>query len=126
MCLIIELNNYIMEEILALLVPFGAFLLAFGIVYIEKSASNKEKLSMLDKGFTPQEIADSLKKNQDPNKRLSNGLLFIGAALGVLIGYVLTLYTPINNILAYVTCGFIFGGIGLIISYFLTKGKENQ
>lgn len=115
-----------MEGILALLVPFGAFLMAFGIVYVTTSASNKEKLSMLDKGFTPQEIADALKKNEDPNKRLSNGLLFVGAALGVLIGYFLSLYTPIDKTLAYITCGFIFGGFGLILSYFLTKGKENQ
>lgn len=115
-----------MEGILALLVPFGAFLMTFGIVYVTASASNREKLSMLDKGFTPQEIAEAKRKKNDPNQRLSTGLLFMGAALGVLLGYLLTLATPIDKTLAYVSCGFLFGGIGLVLSSFLTRGEENK
>ena len=112
-----------MEGILASLTPFGVFLMVFGIVYVTTSASNKEKLSMLEKGFTPQEIEESKRKTDDPNKRLSNGLLFVGAASGIFFGYMLTLYTPIDKILAYVTGAFLFGGLGLIVSYFLTKEK---
>lgn len=110
-----------MEGVLALLVPFGAFLMVFGIIYVTTSASNKEKLSMLEKGFTPQEIEEAKRKTEDPNKRLSNGLLFVGAASGIFFGYMLTLYTPIDKTLAYVAGAFLFGGVGLIISYFLTK-----
>jgi hypothetical protein len=115
-----------MEGILALLVPFGVFLMVFGIVYVVISASNKEKLSMLDKGFTPQEIADASYKTEDPKKRLSIGLIAVGVALGIIIGFFLSQHYPIKPKLAYVTCAFLFGGIGSILSYFLTKGNENQ
>ncbi len=113
-----------MEGILALLVPFGAFLMTFGIIYVNRSASNKEKLSMLDKGFTPKEIAEAMEEKSNSSKNLSNGLLFVGAASGILIGFFLTQHYPIKPTLAYVTCAFLFGGIGLIIAYYLQRDKK--
>jgi hypothetical protein len=114
-----------MEGILALLTPFGAFLMVFGIIYVSRSAKNKETLSMLERGFTPKEIEESFRKKDDPNKNLSTGLMFAGAALGVLVGHVLTLSIAIEKSLAYISGAFLFGGIGLIISYFFTK-EENK
>lgn len=113
-----------MEGILALLVPFGAFLMAFGIVYVGRSASNKEKLSMLDKGFTPQEIADASEDKANPHKNLSNGLLFVGAAVGVIVGFFFSQSFPIKPVIAYVTFAFLFGGIGLLGAYFIQSAKE--
>lgn len=113
-----------MEGILALLVPFGAFIMTFGIVYVNRTASHKEKLSMLDKGFTPQEIADAMQERNNGSKNLSNGLLFMGAAFGVLMGFFLTQSFPIDPVLAYVTCAFLFGGLGLVAAYFINDKKN--
>lgn len=119
-----QTKQHTMEGILALLVPFGAFLMTFGIVYINRSATNKEKLSMLDKGFTPKEIAEAMEEKSNGSKNLSNGLLFIGAASGVLFGFFLAQSFPIDPILAYVSCAFLFGGLGLVAAYFINSKKS--
>ncbi|MFT4969640.1 MAG: hypothetical protein ACI9O4_001389 [Chitinophagales bacterium] len=113
------------EGILALLVPFAGIAMIFGIVYVERSATSNERMSMLDKGFTPQEISDAQQKRSSPEKNLSNGLLLVGAATGVLIGFFLSQSFPIKPILAYVTCGFLFGGLGLLIASLIQSKKTN-
>lgn len=113
------------EGILAMLVPFAGIALAFGIVYVNRTASNRERMEMLNKGFTPQEIAEATQKKEDsPDKTLSTGLLFVGAAFGVLVGFFLTQYFPISAILAYVTCGFLFGGIGMLVASTIIRNRE--
>lgn len=115
------------EGILALLVPFAGMALAFGIVYVNRSATNREKMSMLEKGFTPQEIADAsedYRSSSNPDKNLSTGLLFIGAASGVLIGFFLSQHYPIKPKLAYVTCAFLFGGIGLLVASLIQRKRN--
>lgn len=118
-----------MEGILALLVPFGFFALVFAIVYINRTAKHREKMGMIEKGFTPEEVARSFNETYNDstsNSMLRNALLFIGAGIGVLIGYGLTQVTPIPHTLAYVTCGFLFGGIGMLAAYLIEARRTDD
>lgn len=103
-----------MEDIIAVFIPIAGMILAFAVVYINRSASNREKLSMLEKGFTPQEIEDA--KNSKSKDSWSNGFLFAGVGLGLLVGYLLQYYTEIGSMVAYFAGAFLFGGIGLILA----------
>lgn len=121
-----QTKQKIMEEVIAVFIPIAGMILAFAIVYVTRTASNKEKLSMLEKGFTPLEISEAQSKSKKKNENLSTGLLFIGAATGILIGFFLTQVTNIPSLLAYITCGFLFGGIGLVVAHYLQSKNEEK
>lgn len=115
-----------MEEIIAVSIPIVGMALAFGIVYVNRSATNKEKMSMLEKGFTPQEIVEALNTKPKEGNTLSNGLLFAGVGIGLIAGYFLAANTDIKPLIAYFAGAFLFGGIGLIIANLLTKNKAQE
>ena len=115
-----------MEEVIAVFIPIAGMILAFAIVYVTRTASNKEKLSMLEKGFTPLEISEAQSKSKKKNENLSTGLLFIGAATGILIGYFVAELTNMNPKLAYMTCAFLFGGVGLVAAHFIQAEKKGK
>ncbi len=120
-----QTKQKIMEEVIAVFIPIAGMILAFAIVYVTRTASNKEKLSMLEKGFTPLEINEAQNQSKKKNENLSTGLLFIGAATGTLIGFFLTQVTNIPSLLAYITCAFLFGGVGLVVAHYLQAKKED-
>lgn len=112
-----------------MLVPFAGIALAFGIVYVNRNAKHREKMAMLEKGFTPEEVARSFNEKYNTSSSdsmLRNALLFIGAGIGILIGYGLTLITPIPNALALITCGFLFGGVGMLVGYLIESKKGDD
>ena len=102
------------EAILALLIPFAGMALAFGIVYVNRTQKTREKLAMLEKGFSPEEIKSIYEAKNKPEKS-SNPYLWIGAGLGLLVGHGLTMILDINTMFAYLTCAFLFAGIALLI-----------
>lgn len=110
-----------MEEMIGILVPLGAFAMAFGIVYINRVAANREKMAMIEKGMNPNEGKEA---DASGNKSLKNGLLFIGAAFGLFVGFLLHKYLGMNNVLALISMAFLFGGVGLVIFYLIDK-KNN-
>ena len=83
---------------------------------------------MIEKGMNPKEYAN----RPAPYKNLKNGLLLLGAGIGLLLAYFLTefvVHDDNNPALWFALIG-IGGGVGLISSYKIEKreflDKENR
>lgn len=103
------------EILIPILVPLGAFAMVFGIIYLK----SRENMAMIEKGLNPKEFAN----RPAPYRNLKNGLLFLGAGIGLAVAYFLTkhvLHDEENPALwfAFIAIG---GGIGLIGSYKIEK-----
>lgn len=101
-----------MEDIF---VPLGFFLSLFAILYVYWSTRSKERLALIEKGVD----AQIFKSTPSKYTLLKWGIVFIGAAVGVIAGYGLSLI--MNQHVAYFAMIFLFGGIGLIAAYLITR-----
>ncbi len=111
--------------LIPILVPLGAFAMIFGIVYLK----SRENMAMIEKGLNPKEFAN----RPAPYRNLKNGLLFLGAGLGLLAAFLLDSFVlpysvePAGIYFALIAIG---GGTGLIYSYRIEKrellDKGNQ
>ncbi len=102
-----------------ILVPLAFFALVFGSLYVHLTTRNKERLALIEKGASP----ELFKLKNDPNAGYStfkSGLFLIGIALGIVAGYFLT-QSGMEEEPAYFSMIFLFGGIGLVISFLLQK-----
>lgn len=104
------------EMLIPILIPLGAFAMVFGIVYLK----SRENMAMIEKGLNPKEFSN----RPAPYRNLKNGLLFLGAGIGLLIAYLLDTYTlpyevePAGLYFALIAIG---GGAGLVASYRIEK-----
>ena len=95
------------------IVPVAAFLMVVAIVYLE----SKVKMSMIERGMNP---ADSKRKRVNPSQTLKNGLLFIGAGLGLLLAIIITHTFHLEGDSStgiFFALIAIFGGAGLLGAY---------
>ncbi len=98
-----------------ILVPLSLFAMVFGLVYLK----SRENLSMIEKGMNPKEFAN----RPAPYRNLKNGLLLLGAGIGLALAYFITQYVlhdEENPALWFALIG-IGGGLGLISSYRIEK-----
>lgn len=93
-------------------VPISMFLMVFAILYVYWTTRTKERLALIDKG------ADASIFKTEPSKYalLKWGIFLIGVAIGVISGYALS--RSVNEVVAFFTMIFFFGGIGLIVAHF--------
>ncbi len=97
------------------IVPVAAFLMVVAIVYLE----SKVKMAMIEKGMNPADHKRN-RRQTNPSQTLKNGLLFVGAGLGLLLAIVLSNMLHLDN---QSTTGIffaliaIFGGAGLLGAY---------
>lgn len=105
-----------------IIVPLAFFATVFGIIYVVISAANKQKLALIEKGLDASILHDN-SKNASHGRyvALQFGLLFIGFALGLLLGNVLESYTQIQEEVAYFSMILLFGGISLLLYYVIMK-----
>ena len=100
------------EMLIPILVPLGAFAMIFGIVYLK----TRENLAILEKGKDP--------RSPRPYRNLKNGLMFLGAGIGLVVAYLLDVFAIPHEIepapLYFALIG-IGGGLGLIVSYKIEK-----
>lgn len=101
------------EILVPVLVPLGAFAMVFGIYYLR----TRENLAMMEKGFNPKQYAN----RPAPFRSLKNGLLFLGAGLGLLIAFFIDRSMGQDNPPIYFALIAIGGGLGLIGSYAIEK-----
>ena len=101
-----------MEDIF---VPLAFFLMIFAILYVYWTTRMKVRMALIEKG------ADSSIFKNSPSKYslLKWGIFLVALAVGVIAGYALS--TVINEVAAFFTMIFFFGGAGLIIAYIITK-----
>ena len=108
-----------MHDLIPILVPLGAFAMVFGIFYLR----TRENMALIDKGMNPKQFAN----RPAPYRNLKNGLLFLGAGLGLLVAFMIDRNMNWhddfhdNSPAIYFACIAIGGGIGLIASYAIEK-----
>lgn len=105
-----------MEDVLIPLIVFGSL---FGIVFVYLSTRNKERLALIEKGADAK-LFNSGRTYSFGQVVLNLALLAIGIGVGVLIGALFE-QGGLEEGVAYTSCIFIFGGIGLMISFFLNR-----
>lgn len=102
------------ELLVPILVPIAGFAMVFGIIYLR----TRENMAMIEKGMNPKAYAE----RPAPYRSLKNGLLFLGAGLGLLIAFFLDKnINGTDNEAIYFGFIAIGGGLGLIGSYAVEK-----
>lgn len=114
-------------ELVAITFFIGAFAMIFGIRYL----SNKEKMAMIERGIDP----GLQKSTPKPFLSLKFGLLLVGLGIGLLValfsvrgllGSDMSHEDESQAVAIYFGCLGIFGGLGLIVSYFVEKKWLDQ
>ena len=96
-------------------VPIGFFLALFAILYVYWTTRTKERLALVEKGMD----AGIFKGECSQFSLLKWGIFLIALAAGVLAGFGFS--RVINEVVAFFTMILLFGGIGLIVAFWLTK-----
>jgi hypothetical protein len=109
-----------MEQIIILgIVP----LVIVVLIYLINRTKHKEKMALIEKGID----LSVLRKPQSPfNNSLLWGLASLGGGLGLLIGFFLLQNHICTDDAIMGILALIFGGIALIIFYFINKTREKQ
>ena len=107
------------------IIPVVLFLVIFGIFYLYFSSRNKERLALIEKGADATIFFGPKRERPERSEAsgkwiLKVGVLAIGIALGVLVGAALE-SAGLDNDVAYPASIFLFGGIGLVVAYFLAR-----
>lgn len=104
--------------------PVLVLLIIFGFIYgiVALGVRRKERMVMLEKGADPS-VFNDLKPGM---AGIRYGLLLIGVAVGILVGNILDATTVLEEEVSYFSMIFLFGGIALVISYFLEKYQGNK
>jgi hypothetical protein len=102
------------------LTPIFILTIIFGFVYgiIQLNIQHKEKKLFLERGADP---ATFQVPKTSKATSLRYGLLLIGIALGIFMGDLMSKSADMQQEAAYFSMVFLFGGIALVISYFLEK-----
>ncbi len=110
-----------LTPVLVLCIIFGSII---AIVYI--GTRRKERMAMLEKGVDASVFFS--KKTSSNEYSLKYGLLLIGVALGILVGNLLAASAPFAEAeeAAYFSMIFLFGGMALLINYFVARKIFNE
>jgi len=108
---------------LGVMIPIVALIGSFIMVVYLRKFDNMERMSMIEKGVDPTLFKSSMFRNTSGALRAS--LLFIGAGVGLLLGYLLDSNTSMEEV-AYFSMLFVFGGLGLGVSYMIEEAKNKQ
>ena len=96
-------------------VPIAFFLTIFAILYVYYTTRSRERLALVEKGV------DANVFKMDPNESRLNlvkwGIFMIALSVGVISGFLLG--NVINGVVAFFTTILLFGGLGLIVAYFI-------
>ncbi|RAI90157.1 DUF6249 domain-containing protein [Algoriphagus yeomjeoni] len=109
------------DTILVTLIIFSCI---FGVVYIFLTTRNKERLALIENGADAK-LFNSGKKYSFGQFILNLALLAIGVGVGVLIGALLN-NLGVEEGIAFSSSIFIFGGIGLMSSFFMNRKLEKE
>lgn len=116
------INNLKLNIMDELFVPIALFLMIFAILYVYYTTRSKERLALVEKG-----VDASVFKIDPVRKRLDLvkwGIFMIALAIGVVTGFLLS--NAINEVVAFFTMILLFGGLGLIVAYFVTNALAKK
>ena len=109
------------DTILVTLIIFSCI---FGVVFIFLTTRNKERLALIENGADAK-LFNSGKKYSFGQFILNLALLAIGVGVGVLIGALLE-NAGLEDGIAFSSCIFIFGGVGLMASFFVNRKLDKE
>ncbi len=105
-----------------IIISIAAFALTFGIVYIIFSTRHRERMTMIDKGIDPKIFVKP--RNNNHNGLITWGFLFVGLGIGFFVANMVDTYTELVNVPVYFGSVLLFGGLGLVAAYMITKGAK--
>jgi len=104
------------------IISLGLFTLVYGIVHL--NIRKKERLMLIQAGLDP----ETFEKNAKPSlTSVKLGMLLVAVGLGILLANIIVKFNVMDRDAAYFSLVFLFGGISLLVSYFLERKqiKEN-
>jgi hypothetical protein len=109
--------------ILAVFIPIIGTIGLFTMIVFLRKYQNDEKMAMIAKGITPPQKASF---NVNPSHSLRWGFVLVGFGVGLLMGSLLESVTQIDGDTAHFSMIFIFGGLGLLASYFYQMNLDKK
>ncbi|MBO9613967.1 MAG: hypothetical protein J7619_14785 [Dyadobacter sp.] len=100
------------------IITVAAFLGIFGIVYVFLMTRHRERIALIEKGADASIFTD---KNNVFYPTLKFGMLFVGIALGILLGNWLDNTYDFGKGVAYLAMVFLFGGLSLILNFLIER-----
>lgn len=107
----------VLGVLLPIIITLGAFVM---IVYLRKF-ENMERMTIIEKGLP----GDLFKRDRLNSPALRWALLLIGVGIGFLMGYWLDSAFDMEET-GYFSMLFIFGGLGLAVSYIVEEKKAKN
>jgi hypothetical protein len=104
--------------VLGVMIPIIALIGTFTVIVYLRKYENVERLSMIDKGISPEIF--NRRRTSSTSVPLRISLLMIGAGIGLLAGYFLDRAFYMDEV-AYFSMLFIFGGLGLGTAYVIEE-----
>ena len=116
-------------KVMGVLVAFIAFFATvFGIYYVHITTRNKERMALIEKGADAS-LFNTGKEGQKSffnwNKfTLKIGMFFMGIAMGIIVGAVLSYAGVLNDDANYPAMIFFFGGLSLVLFYVIDRKNQ--
>lgn len=108
------------EEIIIPILMFGSL---FGIMYIYLMTRNKERMALIEKGASAELFTKPVKEGK---WGLKLGIMAIGVGVGIVIANLFVSAGWLKEEVAFPSMIFLFAGIGLVTSYYLSVGKKED
>lgn len=105
-------------------IPLIIFATIFGVSYVYLTTRNKERLALIERGADAS-LFNSGKRRSMGSIVLNLALLAIGIGIGVLVGAGLN-QTGMDEDVSFPASIFIFGGLGLVVSFFVNRKLESE
>lgn len=112
-----------MEPLIVFIALFGT---VFGIAYVFLTTRNRERLALIEKGVDASLFATKGTKFSIAKFILNIALLFIGIGAGIFIGDYLAGALRMKEEVTIPSMLFIFGGLGLVAGFFITRRLEDK
>jgi uncharacterized membrane protein len=114
-----------MEPLIAFIALFAT---VFGIYYVHYTTRNKERMALSEKGAD----ASLFNTGKEGNRSSLNwgkftlkiGMLFMGIALGIIVGAILSNAGVLNEGANYPAMIFFFGGLSLVLFYVIDRKNK--
>lgn len=103
------------------IVSLGAFAMVYGVIFL--NIRKKERLMLIQAGLDPA----TFEKNAKPSlTTIKLGMLLVAIGLGVLLANIIVNVTVMDRDAVYFSIVFLFGGISLLVSYFLERKQIKE
>ena len=105
------------------IVPVTVFASIFGIAYVYLTTRNKERMALIEKDQSA-ELFNKENKSSMGDWGLKNGVMAIGVSVGILLANALESNGLLEEKIAYPSMIFMFAGVGLVVSHYISKKKK--